>query len=376
MTHALLSASSAHRWLACPPSMRLCLSYEDVPSTFAQEGTDAHALAQYMLEKALGLDSEDPTGTLSYYSEEMKDHAENYAAFVMEELQHVKETCKDPLIFIEQKLDFSEFVPEGYGFVDCLIIADGTLTVIDYKYGLGVKVSAENNPQMFCYALGGLGLFDAIYDIDTVKMIIYQPRRENISEHSISRDELLSWAKDILAPTAQLAFAGEGEFTAGEHCRFCKARATCRKLSEYNMELAKDDFDAPATLSPSEISKILVKADELINWVNDVKEYALKEALKGTKFTGFKLVEGRSNRKYTDEAKVAEKVVAAGKDPYEKKILGITAMTTLLGKKKFEELLGGLIQKPPGKPTLVTVDDKREELSTAINDFDGGNENE
>lgn len=368
--HALLSASSAHKWIACPPSALLSKKFEDASSSFAQEGTDAHTLAQYKLEKLLGLDTKDPTESLSFYDEEMNSHAKYYAAFVLEQLEKAKETCDDPQILIEQKLDFSKYVPEGYGHVDCLIIADGTLTVIDYKYGLGIKVSAERNPQMFCYALGGLALFDGIYDIDNIHLIIYQPRRENISEYSISKGELIKWAVEVLAPTAQLAIKGEGEYKAGEHCQFCKAKATCRKRAEYNLELAKYDFEEPATLDNDEIAAILAKADELVSWVNDVKEYALKEALNGTKFEGFKIVSGRSNRKYTDEAAVADVVIAAGKDPYEKKLLGITAMTALLGKKTFEDILGGLTFKPPGKPVLVTADDKRPEYNSAFEDFD------
>lgn len=368
--HALLSASSAHQWIACPPSALLSKKFEDSSSSFAQEGTDAHTLAQYKLEKLLGLPTNDPTESLSFYDEEMNDHAENYVAFVLEQVEKAKETCIDPQVLIEQKLDFSRYVPEGFGHVDCLIIADGTLTVIDYKYGLGIKVSSERNPQMFCYALGGLALFDGIYDIDTVRLVIYQPRRENISEYSISKSELIQWAEEVLSPTAELASKGDGEYKAGEHCQFCKAKATCRKRAEYNLELAKYDFEVPATLDHEEIAAILTKADELVSWVSDVKEYALKEALNGTKFEGFKLVAGRSNRKYTDEATAADIVLAAGKDPYEKKLLGITAMTALLGKKAFEDILGGLTYKPPGKPVLVTADDKRPEFNSAYEDFD------
>lgn len=374
--HALLSASSSHRWIACPPSALLSKKFEDSSSSFALEGTDAHTLAQYKLEKLLGLPTKDPTESLSFYNEEMNDHAENYAAFVLEQVENAKATCVDPQVLIEQKLDFSKYVPEGFGHVDCLIIADGTLTVIDFKYGLGIKVSSEKNSQMFCYALGGLALFDGIYDIDTVRLVIYQPRRENISEYSISKSELIQWAEDVLSPTAELASKGEGEYKAGEHCQFCKAKATCRKRAEYNLELAKYDFEVPATLDHEEIAAILKKADELVSWVSDVKEYALKEALNGTKFEGFKLVAGRSNRKYTDETAAADLVIAAGKDPYEKKLLGITAMTALLGKKAFEDILGGLTYKPPGKPVLVTADDKRPEFNSAYEDFDenqGGN---
>ena len=370
VNHALLSASSAHRWIECPPSALLSRKFDDSSSSFAQQGTDAHALAQYKLERLLGLPTNDPTESLCFYDEDMNNHAEDYASFVLEQVAKVRETCADPQVLIEQKLDFSRYVPEGFGHVDCLIIADGTLTVIDYKYGLGIKVSAEKNPQMFCYALGGLILFDGIYDIDNVRLVIYQPRRENISEYWISKSELIQWAEEVLSPTAQLAIKGEGEYKAGEHCQFCKAKATCRKRAEYNMELAKYDFEVPATLDHEEIASILKRVDELASWVSDVKEFALKEALNGTKFDGFKLVAGRSNRTFTDEVAAANLVIAAGKDPYEKKLLGITAMTALLGKKAFEEILGGLTYKPPGKPVLVPIDDKRPEFNSAAEDFD------
>ena len=222
---------------------------------------------------------------------------------------------------------------------------------------------------MMLYAFGALELFDGIYDISAVNMIIFQPRRDNISEYAISKEELLRWANEILTPTAQLAANGDGDFKAGKHCRFCKVRATCRKLAEYNLALARYDFEPPATLDNIEIAAILAKADELVSWVTDVKEYALRQALSGVSYDGFKVVEGRSNRKYTDENEVVEAVKSAGYDPYEHSVLGITAMTSLLGKKKFNELLGGLIEKPQGKPTLVSISDKRPAIHTANEDF-------
>lgn len=367
--HALLSASSSHRWLACPPSARLCADKEDKGSEYARQGTDAHTLCEYKLKKLLGIDAEDPTENLSYYDEEMEECADGYAGFVVEQLKKVRETCADPVVLIEQRLDFSKYVKEGFGTGDCVIVADGTVSVIDYKHGLGVLVSAEKNPQMMCYALGALELFDGIYDVDTVSMTIYQPRRENISTYTISKEELMKWADEILAPTAALAYTGKGEFKAGEHCKFYGVKATCRKRMEYNMELARYDFEMPATLSEEEIAVILSKVDELTSWAEDVKEYALKQAVSGTRYTGFKVVEGRSNRKYTDETKVADVVANAGFDPYEKKVAGITAMQKILGKKKFEELLGSLVYKPQGKPTLVPESDKRPEMNTAVEDF-------
>ena len=372
--HAYLSASASHRWLACPPSAKLCASIPDQASEYAQQGTDCHELCAYLVEKALGRDVSDPSESLTYYDAEMQNCAEEYRNYVLEQIEAAKEFCKDPQVMIEQRLDFSRWVENGFGTGDCVIVADEVLQIIDYKHGLGVLVSAGDdehggNSQMMCYALGALEVFGDIYDINQIKMTIFQPRRENISTYTISRDNLLKWADEVLAPTAQLAYVGEGEFKAGDHCTFCKVKATCRKRAEYNLELAKYDFEMPATLDDTEIAAILEKVDEMISWGNDIKEYALQQAQSGVHFEGWKVVEGRSNRKYTDETAVATAVADAGFDPYEKKLLGVTAMSTLLGKKKFEELLGGLIYKPPGKPALVPESDKRPAMNTALDDF-------
>ena len=255
--HAILSASASHRWLNCPPSARLCADKEDPASEYALQGTDAHTLCEHKLKKAIGMKSRNPTNNLTYYDEEMEQCAEEYAQYCSSVVEDAKKICKDPVVLIEQKLDFSKYVPEGFGTGDCVIIGDGTLYVIDYKHGKGVEVSAQNNPQMMCYALGTLNLFDGIYDITEVSMTIFQPRRENVSTFVMKKEDLYSWADTILAPTAQLAFKGEGEFKAGNHCQFCKAKATCRKRAEYNMELAKYDFEMPSTLDDTEISVIL-----------------------------------------------------------------------------------------------------------------------
>ena len=372
--HAYLSASASHRWLACPPSAKLCANILDQASEYAQQGTDCHELCAYLVEKALGRDVIDPTENLTYYDAEMQNCAEEYRNYVLEQIEAAKEFCKDPQVMIEQRLDFSRWVENGFGTGDCVIVADEVLQIIDYKHGLGILVSAGDdeyggNSQMMCYALGALEVFGDIYDINQIKMTIFQPRRNNISTYTISKEDLLKWADEVLAPTAQLAYVGKGEFNAGDHCTFCKVKATCRKRAEYNLELAKYDFEMPATLDDTEIAAILEKVDEMISWGNDIKDYALQQAQSGVHFEGWKIVEGRSNRKYTDENAVADTVKDAGFDPYEKKLLGITSMSTLLGKKKFEELLGGLIYKPPGKPTLVPESDKRPAMNTAKDDF-------
>lgn len=367
--HAALSASGSHRWLECPPSAKLCAELPDTSSEYAQEGTDAHALCEHKLKLLLGIETADPAENLTYYNEEMERCANEYAEYVSEQVEKAKTVCKDPVVLIEQRLDFSKYVPDGFGTGDCVIVTDGRLSVVDFKFGKGIEILAENNPQMMLYALGALELFDGIYDIDTVSMAIFQPRRDNISEYTISKADLLHWANVVLVPTAQLAANGNGEFKAGDHCRFCKVRATCRKLAEYNLSLARYDFEPPATLDNLEISAVLAKADELVSWVTDVKEYALRQALSGVTYDGFKVVEGRSNRKYTDENAVVNAVKAAGFDPYEHNVLGITAMNALLGRKKFNELLGKLIEKPQGKPTLVPISDKRPMMNTANDDF-------
>ena len=370
-SHAILSASSAYRWLSCPPSALKNAEVENKPSEFALQGTDAHSLCEYKLKHALGIAAIDPTGGLEYYDQEMEECSDAYVGFVLEQKAQAGKTCKDPLVLVEQKLDFSRFVPDGFGTGDCLIIADGELQVIDFKYGTGVQVEAENNPQMMCYALGAMLLYDGIYDIDSVKMTIFQPRKDHVSSAIISKDDLYSWAVDVLHPIAEIAAKGEGDFKAGDHCRFCKIKAACRKRAEYNLELAKYDFKPADELDEIEIAAILEKADGFASWLVDLKDYALSQALKGQKYEGFKLVAGRSVRKYKDEAAVAQALEQAGFDPWAKKILGITEMTKLLGKDRFKELLSDFIIKPEGKPTLVPASDKRKELNIASSDFEG-----
>jgi hypothetical protein len=306
---------------------------------------------------------------LTYYNAEMEECANGYAAYILELVETAKQQCADPVVLLEQRLDFSRYVEGGFGTGDCVVIADGTLHIVDFKHGQGVRVAAEDNPQMKLYALGALEIFDGIYDIDTVSMTIYQPRRNNISTHTVSKEVLYRWAHDILKPTAELAFAGEGTFNCGDWCQFCRAKHECRARAEYNLELAKHDFKTPPLLEDHEVENLLGKLEGLISWASDIKEYALQAALSGKHWCGWKLVEGRSNRKYTNEAAVAEAVQATGFDPYEHKVLGISAMSNLLGKKRFEDVVGGYIEKPPGKPALVPESDSRPTIHTAQQDF-------
>jgi hypothetical protein len=367
--HAVLSASSSDRWLHCPPSARLCENYEDKGSDYAAEGTDAHTLCEFRLKQALGIPMDDPIENLSWYNEEMEECAQSYASYVVELVETAKQTCSDPWVCIEQRVDFSRWVKEGFGTADCIVIADGVMNICDYKHGQGVEVSAVGNPQMRLYALGALEIFDNIYDIEEIRMTIYQPRKSNVSVDTIAKADLLRWADNELYDKAELAYAGQGDFNCGEWCRFCKAKAECRERAEANLALASYDFEAPALLDDSEIADILGKVDVLTAWASDVKEYALQQAISGKEWAGWKLVEGRSNRKYTSEAAVAATVEGAGYDPYERKVMGVTAMQKMLGKSRFEELLAPYIEKPQGKPTLVPETDKRPAMNTAKNDF-------
>lgn len=372
--HAILSASSSHRWLHCPPSARLQLQYPDTTSEAAEEGTAAHALAEHKLRRMLKLRSSKPVS--QYDSDDMDLHTDGYVAFVNEAIENAKAHCSDTIVMIEQRLDFSEYVPDGFGIGDCVIVADDNLHIIDLKYGQGVLVEAENNSQMMLYALGALRLFDSLYDIKTVSMTIYQPRRDNVSTWTISVDELMDWAENTLRPLAKQAFAGEGEFSCGEWCRFCAARTTCRARAMEQMKIAKKDFALPPTLSDDEISTLLPGLDDLITWASDLKEYALKSALAGKKWQGYKLVAGRSVRHFTDEDAVAEAARKAGyTDIYKTSLIGVTEMEKLMGRKNFAEILGQLVDKPHGKPTLVPDSDKRPEirLSTATEDFSDNN---
>ena len=367
--HALLSASSAYRWLACPPSALLSAKYGDTSSSYAQEGTAAHALAEYKVLKALGRKADDPTENLDYFNEEMDEATDAYAGYVLEQVAEAKKATTDPIVMVEQRVDFSTYVPDGFGTADALIIADGKLSITDLKYGQGVLVEADHNPQLMCYALGAYEMFFALYDIETVSMTIFQPRRDNVSVFEMKASDLLGWAENTLKPAATLAAQGEGEFTVGEHCRFCKAKADCRARAEANLALARYDFALPPTLTDADIEAILPLLDELTSWAEDIKAYALTRAVAGKEWHGYKLVAGRSNRKYVNEDAVAKKVSDAGFNPYEEKLLGITAMTKLLGKNRFEELLSSLIEKPQGKPTLVPESDKRPAMNSAKEDF-------
>lgn len=369
--HAILSASSSHRWLSCTPSARLEQEFVDQSSEAAAEGTAAHALAEHKVRKALKMRSRKPTS--QYDCDEMDACTDAYRDFIMERLEVARHECDDPLVLIEQRLDFSCWVPDGFGTGDCIIVSDKRLHVIDLKYGQGVLVEAEGNPQMMLYALGALRLFDALYDVEEVAMTIFQPRRDNVSTWVISVPELLYWAENALKPTAELAFKGEGEYIPGSWCQFCKAAVKCRARAEEKLALAKYEFQSPPLLSDAEIEDILTKLDDLTKWANEVRAYAEDAAINhGKVWPGFKVVESRTNRRYADEEAVAQVAAEAGfRDIYKKSLIPITEMERLMGKETFKEVLGRLIEKPRGKPTLVPITDKRTPLglSDASTDF-------
>lgn len=378
--HALLSASSASRWMACPPSARLEQNYENKTSEYAAEGTLAHELGELELRRNLeGMSTRKYNSEIKkiqsneLFTKDMPDYVEIYVNTCMEKLAEAKSKTSDALFKIEQRLDFSEWVPEGFGTGDFVIIADGTMEICDLKYGKGVPVSAIDNKQMRLYALGAIAEFGFLYDIQNVRMTIIQPRLDNISTDEVSTDDLLKWAEEVLKPIAELAFKGEGEFSAGDHCTFCRAKAVCKARAEKNMELAQYEFADPNVLNKFDIADILAKADEFIKWAKDVQDFALEQALLGEQYPGFKVVEGRSNRRYTDTEKVAEILLANDyleEEIYKpKELQGISNMEKVVGKKKLVELVGDYIEKPQGKPVLVPESDKRPVFNSAAADF-------
>lgn len=363
--HALLSPSSSHRWMNCTPSAMLEAEFENKSSSAAEEGTAAHAFCEHKLKKALRMRSRRPVS--DYDSDEMQEHTDAYVDFVLEQLEIVKQTCKDPIILIEQKVDFSDYVPDGFGTADCLIVSDDKLHIIDFKYGLGVLVQAEENPQMKCYALGALAIYDSLYDITEVSMSIFQPRRENVSTWTVTVEDLRNWAEEELKTKAQMAIHGEGEFCVGEWCQFCRAAVKCRARAEEKLKIAQEEFKLPPLLTDAEIEEILPILPDITKWANDIAAYALESAVRhGKEWNGYKVVEGRSNRKYSDEDAVAKAAKEHGyTDIYKQSLINITEMQKLMGKKDFEEIIGGLLIKPQGKPTLVSITDKRQPMNVA-----------
>lgn len=374
--HALLSASGAHRWMACTKSPRLEEYVEEASSIHAKRGTLAHSLAELKLNRELGRIKkakylkelkairEDPL-----YLEDMEEATDTHKDFCIERFNQAKAITKDAVIMLEQRLDYSPWVEEGFGTSDVTIISDNVLEIIDYKNGEGIRVSAIENPQMMLYSLGAINQFGFLYDLETILMTICQPKLDNISTFEMSVEDLLKWGEEEVKPKAELAFKGDGFFLAGDHCRFCKIAATCRERSKEKLQLARLDFQEPPLLTDEEVVEVLLIIDDLIKWGKEIQEFALNKARDENKsWPGMKLVEGRGSRKYTDEEAIAKKLQAAGYDQdfiYKKSINTITDLEKELGKNKFKELLGALVVRYPGKIKLVAEDDKRESIKSS-----------
>ena len=377
--HALLAASHAERWLSCPPSARLeekfkeTCGYEE-SSVYAEEGTLAHEFAELNLRLLSGSISQEDfeieaekLRAHDLYTEEMEEHVEKYTSYVMEQFEAAKQIVPDPVLFIEEKLDFSSVVEEGYGTGDSGIIADGVMEIIDYKYGRGVKVEACENPQLKLYAIGALRIYEMFYNIHTVKLTIIQPRIDNYSSWEVSVKDLYKWAEEVVKPIAAKAYEGKGLQKAGEHCKFCLVKAMCATLAAKNIAMARHEFKDPQLLTEKQLIEIYKQIPMLVDWANSVGEYLLKEAMNGKKVEGYKLVEGRSQRKWTDEDKVQEKLKEEGypEDSYIKiQLKGISDIEKLVGKKSFSNLFSDLVVKPQGSPVLVPESDKRPEFNS------------
>jgi hypothetical protein len=376
--HALLSASSSPKWLNCPPSARQEEVLPDSTSEYAQEGTLAHEIAELKLRKHFT----EPMGPRKFnnalkkleekplYQDEMLRHTDTYKDYVS---QVVYSYASPPYVAIEKKLDYSNYAPEGFGTGDTIVIGGNTLYVIDFKYGKGVPVSAHENSQMKLYALGAYSEYSFLYAISTVKMVIVQPRLDNISEYELSIADLLAWGESI-KPIAQKAFNGEGEFLSGDHCKFCRARAQCRARSDFNLSLEEFRQMKPPLISNEEVGQILIRAQNLAAWVTHLEEYALAECLKGNDIPGWKAVNGRSTRQFVDQDEAFRVLMKNGTEEamlYERKPLTLTATEALLGKAKFKELLSAHVTQPPGKPALAPLSDKREAITriSAEEDF-------
>lgn len=370
--HARYSPSAASRRLACPPSLKLEEQFaEEGESIYAAEGTAGHKLAEHLIRKHLGEKTTRPVS--DYYSDEILEAVDDYLAFAINEIEEARRSCPSLLVLVEQRVDVTEYVSDCFGTADLIIITDSELHVIDLKLGKGVEVSADHNPQLMIYGLGMLSMADILYNIKTVHMTVFQPRLNNSSTFTMDPAELRKWGNEVLKPRGAMALMGAGEFAAGSWCRFCKARNQCRARAEEFLSLAQMEFRAPALLADDELAQVLTKADELSRWAQDIYAFAQDQAIiNGKEWPGFKLVEGRSNRKYTNEAEVEQAAKAAGfNDIYKHSLLGITDMERLMGKPNFNIILGGLVYKLQGKLTLVPESDKREAINknTAIAEF-------
>lgn len=376
--HALLSPSAAHRWINCTAAPRLEADVEDKGSDYAAEGTLAHAYCAQKLKAFLGLPTEAEAKEIAelydrYHTDEMDEYTDTYKTIVLEKFNAARAITKDAQLLIETRLDFSEYVPDAFGTADAIIIADGTMEVIDFKYGKGVKVSAVDNPQMKIYALGAYERFSFEYKIDRVRMTIIQPRIENLSDDELSVSELMAWTDTVLVPKAKQAYKGDGPQIPGDWCQFCKVKSHCRALTTQCVEVAKNHPD-PKLISADELAtEVLPILATVKTWLAGVEDYALQQALNGVQLPGWKIVEGRSVRKITDQDGAALALNKAGYKTTEiykpQELRTITDLEKLTGKKQFAVICGEYIDKPQGKPTLAPESDKRPAIDPLADDF-------
>ena len=380
--HALLSPSAAHRWIHCTPSVRLEEGVQDQGSDFAAEGTLAHAIASRKILETLGRPHDEQDREIGelrerYYSEEMEGYTDTYRSIVLEKFNEAKTRSKDARLLVEVRLDFGAFLPDAFGTADAVIIADDLMEVIDFKYGKGVKVDADHNPQMMIYALGALDEFLLDYDIKRVRMTIVQPRIDNLSECGMMVGELTAWRAVTLKPAAEKAFAGVGDQVPGEWCQFCKVRATCSAIAEKARQICNGDFREARLISDEDIPGLLPLVPVLKGWLEDFASHALQRALDGATIKGYKLVEGKSNRQVTDSDALLGALLVKGfqRDVLLKKpeLRPIGELEKIVGKKAFAEIGKPWLVKPQGKPTLAEESDKRpvwKPKESASEDFD------
>lgn len=377
--HALLSPSGSHRWMHCTPSARLEENLPESTSSAAEEGTVAHELAEYALDRYLkgeyvplldDLPTPKHTAANKYYSPEMDKYVTDYICYVCD----IYETVQDAEMHIERKFDLTSYVPECFGSCDCDIVGKKVLNIIDLKYGKGVQVDAKDNSQLMMYALGVLRTLSPKRqaEIETVRMHIAQVRLGNYSVFEMTARDLTHWGIHVLRPTAEKAFAGQGETVVGSHCKFCKFKAQCRA----QRDALVNDFEEcgnPKALTLDEMAGLLTKVDMYSDWLSSVKSHALSEALAGKTVPGWKLVEGRSIRTIADEQKAVEILVDMGFTEEElknHKLKGIGDLEKKVGKKALAVSLGDIIVKPKGAPTLALESDKREAIQPTIDMFD------
>lgn len=380
--HALLGPSSAHRWMHCTPSAVLESHFPSTTSKYAEEGTLAHAIVEERLGRVI---KGKPRGTTSarlkkkeHYKPEMDDYCDEYVTMVTEIFDDLTKQGRHPVMYSESKVDFSEWVENGYGTCDTSIIADDTLYIFDFKYGANVKVEAKDNPQLRLYALGAYNEFSTIYDIDTIIMYIVQPRvTDGVSMDTVSTEDLLNWAETEVRPKALDASTGTGKCIEGDWCQFCRAKTVCKARTLRFIETLKLTETSARLMSEEDLAVLLPYAEYLTGWAKEVKDWMLDQAVNaGAQYPGYKLVQGRSNRVILNENALAEKLKKAGyTDIYSLK--GITDLEGIVGKTKFAELAGGLVDKPAGKPTLVVESDPRPAIGdNRTNMFDDGFEEE